>query len=122
MFDIKAARLSLKKRREESNKKNFDRWKRASAETDAIIQMIIQDFNPTRIYQWGSVLDQSKFKEYSDIDIAVEGLQDVSHIFKIARKSEEISSFTVHLLELEKIEHQYAEIIKSKGKLIYEKH
>ena len=48
----------------------------ARRDCGAIIQAIVQDYAPIRIYQWGSLLDDRHFSEMSDIDIAVEGITD----------------------------------------------
>jgi len=38
--------------------------------------MIVREYKPLRIYQWGSLLEDRHFSEISDIDIAVEGITD----------------------------------------------
>ena len=35
---------------------------------------IVERFAPSRVWQWGSLLDRYSFSEISDIDIAIEGL------------------------------------------------
>lgn len=37
------------------------------SDAERIVSRIIQDFNPVRIYRWGSLLDRSRFRSYSDI-------------------------------------------------------
>ena len=52
--------------------------RRAQAVSDsgAIVDMIVRKYQPVRVYQWGSVLRPGGFRDYSDIDIAVEGIAD----------------------------------------------
>jgi len=120
MFDFIAAREFLKRKQLRFEEDNFKRWEQASQDAQRIIAMIQTDFSPKAIYQWGSVVRKENFREYSDIDIAVEGLEKVDAIFKIVRKADELTSFPVHIVELEKIEPQYAELIRLKGKKVYE--
>lgn len=47
--------------------------------------MIIEHFNPVRIYQWGSLLDKKMFTDYSDIDIALEGIGSIEDIIELEK-------------------------------------
>ena len=120
MFDYSAAKKFLARRREQYTKNNLKRWEEAWQDAQKIIAMIQAEGHPRAIYQWGSVVHKERFREYSDIDIAVEGLKRVDDIFKIARKADDLTTFPVHLVELEKIEPQYAELIRHKGVKVYE--
>ncbi len=122
MFDYSAARRFLACKQAQFVQDNLQRWELASQDARKIIAMIQTEFSPLAIYQWGSVIHKENFREYSDIDIAVEGLAQVDAIFKIARKADTLTTFPVHIVELEKIEPQYAELIRRKGKKIYESH
>ena len=120
MFDYAAARQFLADKHAQFAQDNLRRWEVAAQDAQKIIAMIQEEFCPRAIYQWGSVMHKENFREYSDIDIAVEGLAQVDAIFKIARKADTLTTFPVHIVELEKIEPQYAELIRRKGKKIYE--
>ncbi len=113
-------------------RKNFDNREKVVAEQNrnlflqalsdasAIIQMIIGKYNPRRIYQWGSLLAPEAFRDYSDIDIAVEGLPGPEVIFSILRDAGPLTRFPLDLIELEKIDPLHAESIRQKGRLVYE--
>ena len=47
------------------------RFEQAEKDFTKIVEYVISEFNPKRIYQWGSLLSPERFSEISDIDIAV---------------------------------------------------
>ena len=120
-IDIKAARKfqqdKLKKQQEELDKK----FQQASQDFNAICEMIIRDFQPESIYQWGSLLERNKFSAISDIDIAVSGIQDARKYFQLLKKAEELTDFPVDIIQLEKIHPLHKEMILKKGIEIYRK-
>ena len=83
--------------------------------------MIVRDYSPKRIYQWGSLLNKKNFREYSDIDIAVDGVDTPEEFFEMYGKAEKLTDFSLDLIDINKIEPTFAEIIKMKGKAVYEK-
>ena len=93
------------------------------AVTDAkiIIDMIIKEYNPVRIYQWGSLLYPSNFRTYSDIDIGVEGINSSETYFALLGAAQSITKFPVDIVKMEKIEPEYAEDIRTNGRLVYER-
>ncbi|MBF0227061.1 MAG: nucleotidyltransferase domain-containing protein [Desulfobacterales bacterium] len=92
----------------------------AKKDFDAIISMIINKYGPKRIVQWGSLLDAEQFDYNSDIDIAVEGIVDASKYFALLGDAMELTRFPLDIVQLEKIEPEFVELILSKGKIIYE--
>lgn len=94
---------------------------RAVADASAIVRMIIQHYNPIRIYQWGSLLRPELFREYSDIDLAVEGVREPERFFRMFGDAERMTDFPLDLLDIEKIAPEFAEIIKMKGIVVYER-
>jgi len=120
-IDIKAARKfqqdKLKKQQEELDKK----FQQASQDFNAICEMIIRDFQPESIYQWGSLLERNKFSAISDIDIAVSGIKDARKYFQLLKKAEELTDFPVDIIQLEKIHPLHKEMILKKGIEIYRK-
>ena len=114
--------LRFLKERERARQERLDAaFHRARNDFDRISLFIIRDYKPQVVWQWGSLLDRRKFSEISDIDIAVEGLDNPSTIFDICRNAEDMTEFSVHIVELEKIEPEYASMIRRKGKRIYER-
>ena len=91
----------------------------ASEACKRIIEMIVQDHAPKRIWQWGSLVYTSRFTEVSDIDIGIEGLTDPHAIFEIYDKAEELTSLPLDIIELEKIEPEFAELIRRRGVTVY---
>ena len=95
-------------------------YDRALHDFDAIQEMIIKRYQPRRIYQWGSLLDRSKFRDYSDIDIAVDGVDEPARFFKMYGDAEKLTDFPLDLLDINCIEPEFADIIKQKGVQVYE--
>jgi predicted nucleotidyltransferase len=95
-------------------------WAQAKQDADAIVAMIIELHSPVRIYQWGSVLEPAHFAEYSDIDIAVEGLRGPEEYFALIGQAEKRTRFPIDIVEIEHIEPEYAEIIRTYGVLRHE--
>ncbi len=93
----------------------------ASKDFEKIVQMIIKKYNPKQIYQWGSLLRKNKFTDFSDIDIALTGLKDEEVFFQLLADAEDISSFPLDIIDLEKIHILHKKMILEKGKLIYER-
>ncbi|MFP4067928.1 MAG: nucleotidyltransferase family protein [Spirochaetaceae bacterium] len=95
--------------------------RRAAHDAGAIVEMIVREFNPERVVQWGSVLHPEHFREYSDIDIAVEGITDPGSFFELLAAAEEMARFPVDIVQLEHIEPEYRELILQKGTVVYER-
>ena len=99
----------------------------ASRDFEKILAMIISDYNPQKIYQWGSMLHPENFREYSDIDIAIEGLEGkegksrAEIFFELYNRALNLTQFPLDLLEIDKIEPVYSDIIRKKGKIVYER-
>jgi len=120
-FDINAARENLRRREEERRAKLAELAERAEEDARRIVEMLIAEFRPRRIYRWGSLLEPARFREWSDIDIAVEGLKDPLDGLRAADRASEMSGFPVDLVEMERILPVHAESIRREGRLVYEK-
>ena len=108
--------------REERRQAQLDhRFSRARDDARAIIALLIGRYRPRRIYQWGSLLDRSCFWERSDIDIAVEGIVSPDEFFAMYGEADRLTSLPLDLVALENIESEFAEIIRTRGKLVYER-
>ena len=97
------------------------RLKEATEDFKKIVDHIIQEYNPPRIYQWGSLIHTDHFCEISDIDIAVEGLSGPEEYFAILGDIIKITKLPVDFIELDKISNDSAELIRAGGRLIYER-
>lgn len=117
-IDVRQAAANLRKRIEARQRKDLEGWELARQEAEGIVALCVKA-GAKRVYQWGSVLQPERFRSYSDVDVAVEGLPDPELIFRLQETADEHASFPVHLVELEKIEPEYAESIRQSGKLVY---
>jgi predicted nucleotidyltransferase len=112
--------LEFLRRRERARQKALDRrFRQAWRDFDRIVAYIISEHQPRSVWQWGSLLDRKRFNESSDLDIAVQGLRSAHELFEIVARAERFSDFPVDIVELEKIEPEYGELIRRKGKLVY---
>jgi len=118
-FDYKAAAANLKRRFETRRSERRALHEKASRDCAAIISMIIENYKPARIYQWGSLLHPEQFDENSDIDIAIEGIDDPEKWFAMLGKAMDMSTFPVDLVDIDKIEPVHADSIRKRGKVIY---
>lgn len=66
-------------------------------------------------------MDPHLFHEWSDIDFALEGLDNAEGLFRLLEECENVTRFPVHLVEMERIEPEYAESIRTTGRLVYER-
>ncbi|QTA82130.1 Uncharacterized protein dnl_44970 [Desulfonema limicola] len=119
-MDIKKIKENLQKREQKKKDARLKLFEAALFDFNAIIQMIINRYSPKRIVQWGSLLDSNKFDENSDIDIALEGILDPEKYFALLGDAMELTRFPLDIVQLEKIEPEFAELILLKGKIIYE--
>ncbi|MEW6755506.1 MAG: nucleotidyltransferase domain-containing protein [Candidatus Latescibacterota bacterium] len=94
----------------------------AAADAEAIIRMVGAKYRPTRIYQWGSVLRPGGFRQYSDIDLATEGITDPQTHFALLGEAQGMTRFPLDLVQMEKIAPEHAADIRQHGKVVYEQH
>ena len=83
--------------------------------------MIVERYAPKAIYQWGSLLCRREFSEISDIDIGVEGIGSPDKLFALLGDAEALTDFPVHVVELERIEPEFRQLIVSQGRRVYER-
>jgi len=109
-----------RKRREEAEKRK-ENLSRARAVFSSIVAMIIKDFKPEKIYQWGSLVDGTTFQDISDIDVAISGITEAEQFFRLYGAAQKLTRFPLHIIQLETIHPTYADDIIKKGVLIYER-
>jgi len=90
----------------------------ARADFERIVDHIWRTYRPTRVYQWGSLIDGGHFSERSDIDVALEGVTSASDFFAVLRDVEALSRFPVDVVQLETIHPAYAESIRARGRIV----
>ncbi len=119
-IDLEKVRSRLQKQEEERTERLHSRWLEAQRDFENITARIIKTCSPRKIYQWGSLLDFSRFSEISDIDIALEGLSGPEEYFRILGFCLGMTSFPVDVIEIDKIDKETARQIQEYGKLVYE--
>lgn len=108
-----------KKRRAEIEKLNRRLESQARNELRQIVSLLVDKYEAQRIFLFGS-LKTGDFTEYSDIDLAVEGIKDEEFFTALAAVNR-VSRFSVDLKPLEDLESYFRLRIYLEGELIYEK-
>ena len=119
-FHLAQARVYLQPHQQEKRSFRHQRFEAAWHDFHAIVTLLIEHDPPRRIYQWGSLLNEATFSEISDIDIAVEGEFSPEIFFAMVREAEQLTSFSLDFVDLNKMEPEFADIIRAKGRLVYE--
>jgi predicted nucleotidyltransferase len=109
-----------RKRREDAERRQAD-LARARQDFRSIVDMIVRDFKPEKIYQWGSLVRGTTFQDISDIDVAISGITDAEQFFLLYGMAQKLTRFPLHVVQLETIHPTYADDIIKKGVLIYER-
>ncbi len=120
-FDPAKTIRFLQKKRNERRKSLDRKLQQAEHDFSVIVAMIKKNYAPIRIWQWGSLLEKWKFSEISDIDIALEGINDEAIFFSLYGAADRLTSFPLDIVQLEKIHPLHVHSIQEKGKLIYER-
>ncbi|WP_291321171.1 hypothetical protein [Desulfonatronospira sp.] len=120
-IDVKSARISLERKAESNRQRRIALAAEAEADAQAIISMLITKYAPKRIYRWGSLLNPERFHEWSDIDLALEGLTDPMEGLHALDDACRLTRFPVDLVELERIHPEHAKTIRQQGIMIYER-
>lgn len=119
--DIAKCKDYLRQKEEATRQKNRELYLKAADDAERIIEMIRAKYAPERIWQWGSLLEQENFRDYSDIDIALEGITDAETFFKLMGEAMDMTNFSLDIVQMEKIEPEFSELIRMKGKIVYGK-
>ena len=120
-IDLDQAR-AFQREKERRRRARIDaRFEQATRDARAIIAAMVDQVNPRRIYQWGPLLDRSRFSEISDIDIAVEGLHGPAEFFRTLGIAMDGTTLPVGVIELEKVPPDIAERIRKWGALVHER-
>jgi plasmid stabilization system protein ParE len=121
MIDIGRARAFLDERERIRQAATDALFEKAQGDCKRIVASIAGRFRPVRIYQWGSLLDRSHFTERSDIDLAVEGLGSAKEYSALLAACERMTDFPLDIVQIERIEPEYAELVRDSGKVVYER-
>ena len=117
---VEAAR-TIGRRFREAALRNARLERQARENARRLVQMIIQEFQPKRIYQWGSLTRHGAFRDFSDIDLAVEGVTEPELFFRMLGRCMELSDFPVDLVQMECLDPLRADEIRAHGCLLWER-
>lgn len=110
------------RRREQRRQHALDlRFAQMNREAETLVQLIADRYRPRRILRWGSLLDRRRFSENSDIDIAVEGIDDVAVWHDLQQFALMEAESALDLVRLESIEPEYAESICVNGSVVFQR-
>lgn len=93
---------------------------RARADSAAIVGLMARELSPARIYQWGSLVQQSSFSELSDIDLAVEGVADPRKLHEMHGELQRLTAFDLDIVRIESLRPAAADHIRRWGRVVYE--
>ena len=111
--EARTIRSFVRERKRQRRVKLASRLEAARKDFDAVAAMIASSYNPARISQWGSLLEERHFSEISDIDLAVEGITDPASLSSLRADAERLTEFP---LDIVAIEH-----IRRRGKVVYQR-
>lgn len=97
------------------------RYARACRDAKRIVRAWAREGVPRRVWQWGSLLHPSRFSEVSDIDLAVEGVADPKEFHRLCAIAEKLTTFPLDIVQLERIQPEFAALIRERGKVVYER-
>jgi len=120
-FNYDKAAANLKQRFDRRSAHRRELFIKATTDCAAIVNMIIEQYNPRRIYQWGSLLHAEQFDENSDIDIAVEGIESAESWFSLTGKAMDMTGFPLDIVQIEHVNPIDRASIIENGRLVYER-
>jgi predicted nucleotidyltransferase len=121
MIDISKARKNLDARYAAARQRSLERFKKATDDCSEIVSLIASKYHPVKIFQWGSLLYPERFNENSDIDIAVEGITDAETFFNMLGDAMKLTKLPLDIVQIERIEPEFAEGIRESGRVVYER-
>lgn len=121
MIDVRQAKRWLEQRDAERHDRLEKRWAEARDDAERLIRHIVANYRPHRVWQWGSVLRKERFSDISDIDIAVEGLQSAEDYFRLLGECQAMTTYALDMVEIERIEPAFADLIRTQGVLRHER-
>jgi predicted nucleotidyltransferase len=94
---------------------------RARSDSEAIVERLVRELGPVRIYQWGSLIHGEHFCDRSDIDLAVEGVADPLKLFELSGELQRGTAFDLDIVRLESVQPVYADHIRRRGRIVHER-
>lgn len=116
---VDEVRQFLSKRDEERRRRCSALHNKALADVEKIVAYMKANYPLVSLYQWGSVLYGESFDELSDIDIALEGVASPEDFFKIYKDLENLTDFSLDIIELDRTDPISRASILERGIKIY---
>ncbi len=90
---------------------------RARAEAGRVAQVLVREFGASRIYLFGSLAQEGRFHEWSDVDLAVEGIAP-ERFFKAWAAAGAYSDVPIELVDLDEVGGPMRTLILEYGELL----
>jgi len=90
---------------------------KARAEARRVAQMLVHGFGARRVYLFGSLAQEARFHERSDVDLAVEGIAP-GRFFKAWAATGAHSSVPIELVDLDEVGEMMRKLILEYGELL----
>jgi predicted nucleotidyltransferase len=119
--DVAVMRAFIRKTRAKEQRALAERLKQARTDAARIIAYIAEHYRPSRIYQWGSLLHPEQFQRISDIDIAVEGIEDCKVFDRLVGECTRMTDLPLDIVRLEDVHPRYRSDIVQHGVASYER-
>ena len=116
--ELRQMRARFERQAEEREALLAQRLRQARADFERIVDHVWATYRPTRIWQWGSLIDDGHFSERSDIDIALEGIASPAEYFAIIADAEARTRLPIHIVELDKLHPAFADSIRVRGRIV----
>lgn len=120
MSSYQSYKKAWKKRNQEEAEDNCHRSHKARRDGRKIAEYLGKKYRVSRVYIFGSVLNEGDFNGKSDLDIAVVGLKK-SEFYKALADISQLSEFSIDLKPLEDCSEEFKKRVKEQGEVLYER-
>jgi hypothetical protein len=119
MRDQRAAARKMLIEREARRERELEELLRAArADFERTVALIVKEYDPQEIWQWGSLLYPETFSRGSDIDVGILGVSVRDHM-KVLRLTEGTTCLPLHIARLEEMDPRYVEHLRKYGRRVY---
>lgn len=119
--DVAVMRGFIRTTRAAEQRTLAERLQRAQSDAARIIAHIAEQYRPSRIYQWGSLLRPEQFQMISDIDVAVEGIEDPRAFDHLVDECAGMTDLPLDIVRMEDVHPRYRAEIVRWGAVAYER-
>jgi hypothetical protein len=118
--ELEQMRQNPRRRDAERAQTRLASLQQARSDCARIVRHVAATYRPRRIWQWGSLVNGEHFTERSDIDLGLEGIDTAVAFFAVLRDAAGMTRFPLDIVQLETIHPEFAESIRSRGRVLYE--